>query len=154
MGQIERSDGRKLYQNTTYGSVGALVYKPNGDEKAVAVQPQAKIWLSDEEVELTLHSHIDPANSPFADHDYELRGPDGQTVDSGRRPLLAPVMEEPAEAEEETGDSQPPHTADSPGANEAPPGQYQDGEEQGGAQPLQTSQAIQTPAHGPLSTAP
>jgi hypothetical protein len=152
--QVERSDGKKLWRNTTDGAVGAVVFRSNGEEKGVAVKPRSKIWLSDEDAELTRHAHQDEKNSPFVDHDYEIRGPDGQVIESGRRPLLVPVLED----REETGD----HVADSPHSDEAPPGEYAEGEETGGAPPdpgsqqpgeegeaegqrLQTAQAIRVP---------
>lgn len=145
MGQVTRQDGRKLFENTTDGSVGVTVLR-NGEEKGLVVRPRAKVWLSDDEIEMTVHAHLKPSDSPFEPQEYELRGPDGQVYESGHRPLLVAV-EEKADEEQVV--------ADGPTSGEAPEGELAPGEEVGGAPAddgrLQDSSAIGVPPPAPVT---
>lgn len=116
-GQMERSDGRKAYRNTSVGFVGAIKLDRKNEPVAVPVAGGEIVWLNEEEKQLTVMSHRDPeANNPFIDQPFEDRNEDGDVVATGRRPLL-----------EEIAGYQPRTSPDAP----APAGSFQGGEEVG-----------------------
>lgn len=80
---------RAEFINTSDGQVGAIRYKPNGDESAIAVGPGDRVTLSESEQELTAKAHRDPTKSPFLPQPYEKRDPlTDDILDQGERPLL------------------------------------------------------------------
>lgn len=80
---------RAEFINDSDGYVGAIRYKPNGDEAAISVAPGERVTLSQSEQELTAKSHRDPAKSPFLDQPYEKRDPNtDEIIDEGSKPLL------------------------------------------------------------------
>lgn len=60
-----RKPAKTEYVNTTTGYVGAIVIDRKGDEKAVSVAPGTRIFLTEEEKELTGQSHAHAEDSPF-----------------------------------------------------------------------------------------
>jgi hypothetical protein len=56
---------RFQFVNNTDGHVGAIQYKPNGDEQAIAVEPHGTVWLSVAEQELTAKAPRDAKDNPF-----------------------------------------------------------------------------------------
>lgn len=64
MAKVPKSD-KVEFVNNTEGYIGAVTYAPNGDEKAVAIEPGGTIWLSIEEQELTAKAPRDAADNPF-----------------------------------------------------------------------------------------
>lgn len=80
---------RAEFINTSDGHVGAIRYKPNGEESAISVEPHGRVTLSAAEQELTAKSHRDPKKSPFLPQPYEKRDPiTDEVLDEGERPLF------------------------------------------------------------------
>lgn len=61
-------DERFQFVNNTEGYIGAVQYKPNGDESAVAVEPGGTVWLSVAEQEITAKAPRDARDNPFIPH--------------------------------------------------------------------------------------
>lgn len=58
-------DERFQFVNNTNGHIGAVQYKPNGDEAAIAVEPLGTVWLSVAEQEITAKAPKDAKDNPF-----------------------------------------------------------------------------------------
>ena len=56
---------RTAFENKTAGYLGAVKIDRKGDEKSVLVAPGDRVFLTQEEVELTEQSHARLADSPF-----------------------------------------------------------------------------------------
>lgn len=66
---------RFQFVNNTAGHIGAVQYKPNGDEQAVAVEPGGTVWLSVDEQEITAKAPRDAADNPFIPHRVPILDP-------------------------------------------------------------------------------
>jgi hypothetical protein len=83
------------FRNTSQGYVGCVIYKPNGNEHGVSVEPEGTIELSQEEIELTARAPREASKNPFLPQPYEIRDPaTDEVMDSGSRPLLVVDEEE------------------------------------------------------------
>lgn len=61
-------DERFQFVNNTDGHIGAVQYKPNGDEAAISVEPHGTVWLSVAEQEITAKAPRDARDNPFIPH--------------------------------------------------------------------------------------
>lgn len=57
------------YLNVTQGYLGAVTINRRGEEVSVPVEPGGRVFLSDEERELTEQSHAQRKDSPFEPQD-------------------------------------------------------------------------------------
>lgn len=56
---------RTEFENRTQGLLGAVKINRKGDPEGVPVEPGTRVFLTDEEIELTDQSHAKAENSPF-----------------------------------------------------------------------------------------
>lgn len=79
------------FRNTSKGYVGVCVYKPNGDEHGISVEPEGTVELSQDEIELTARAPREAKDNPFVPQPYEIRDPaTDEVLESGVRALLVP----------------------------------------------------------------
>lgn len=82
------------FENTTDGYVGVVTLDPRGVEKAIAVEPHGRVWLSPEEQQLTADASKKAESSPFVEHPYtHFDEKTGDVIATGSRPLLVEVTE-------------------------------------------------------------
>lgn len=113
---MARSDGRREYRNTTRGFVGVVKMGRNGEEKGMPVGPGERVFLSDDEVQLTKDAQKDPSTSPFSEQPFETRDPETNRKVVQQRALLVPVDEagpEPEPEPEPVSDPEPDDGGDS-----------------------------------------
>lgn len=75
MAQFPKSE-KVEFRNNTSGYIGVVTYAPNGDEKAVAVEPDGTVWLSVEEQELTAKAPRSAKDNPFIVQREDLLDPE------------------------------------------------------------------------------
>jgi hypothetical protein len=119
MAEGTRSDGRREWQNTTNLYVSAVHVDRRGEAKGITVEPHGRVWMNDEEEELTAKAPSDPAKNPFLPQPYEDRDvTTDEVVESGERPVFVLAEEEryvpprgSADSREETDHKGTPTTA-------------------------------------------
>lgn len=87
------TEERTTFRNTTRGWISVVRVDKRGNEKAEPLAGGETVRLTEEEQQLTIRQHRDPAvSNPFIDHDYEITNPEtGEVLEAGRRPVLQRV---------------------------------------------------------------
>lgn len=66
---------RTEFVNKTQGWLGAIKINRKGDDVGIPIQPGERVFLTDEEIELTEQSHARAENSPFVDREINRYDP-------------------------------------------------------------------------------
>lgn len=80
---------RTEFVNETQGWVGAIKINRKGDDTAIGVKPGERVFLTDEEIELTEQSHAMAKDSPFVVREITHRDP--HTLDVTKTFVSAPL---------------------------------------------------------------
>lgn len=83
----------EVFKNTTRGWISVVKVDRRGEPKAEPLAGGETVMLTEEEQQLTIRQHRNPAESnPFVDHDFEITDPEsGAVLEAGRRPILLRV---------------------------------------------------------------
>lgn len=79
---------KREYQNRTQGWLGAITISRKGDEVPIPVAPGERVFLTDEERDLTGNAHKQRKNSPFEIHHIKIYDAVGEVVEEWDGPLL------------------------------------------------------------------
>ena len=79
------------YRNRTQGWIGYVTIDRKGDEVSLAAEPGGRVFLTEEECELTARAHRQATDSPFADHHIVNYDDIGEVLEEWDGPLLEPV---------------------------------------------------------------
>lgn len=93
MAEVEQE--REQYENTTGGYVGACQIDRRGDRRWIAVAPDERVWLSEEERIATANAPRQASDNPFIEREEDEKDDDGNVL---RTVKLAPALNKVSEA--------------------------------------------------------
>jgi hypothetical protein len=86
------ADERELYENRSGGQVGACQIDKRGERRWIAVGPDERVWLNEEEKIAMAEAPKDPADNPFIEREEDEVDDDGKIIGKVKlEPMLLQV---------------------------------------------------------------